>query len=88
MNRLFITGPGTLGMSHEIWYCDPCYQYLKQASEKNNCCRDRVEPTVIVGPTATPLYIPDVVTTPKFVGDRPLPDIRAILCDNSLKTPE
>lgn len=91
VHEMQVTKAGTLGPLYLIWYCEPCYQYLKQEAEKNNICHGwgSPSPTVIVGsPPPQPLEIPAVIPVPKFVGDKPLPDIRSILANNPIKNGE
>ena len=91
VHEMLVTETGTLGSLHKIYYCEPCYQYLDQQARKNNICDGwgcGCKPTVVVGPPPQPLEIPATLPIPKFIGDKPLPDIRSVLADNHIKNGE
>jgi hypothetical protein len=83
-HKVLMTVAGTLTPFCKVWYCDPCYQYLKQQTNNSDIRHGLRRNTNIVSDVPPkPLEVPATLPTLKFVGDKPLPDILSMLSDGS-----
>jgi len=60
-----------------IWLCKLCYLYIKLPNKPDIRRRWELKPTIIDEPLMQPLELPPSMPTPKFIGDKPLPDVHA-----------
>lgn len=78
-HQLSVVELGRLEPLHTVWYCETCYRRVERATKTTvSHRRERARKQVVFDTSIQPYEAPASIPTPKFIGDKPLPDVQAV----------